>query len=114
MKIYTRTGDKGETGLFGGQRLSKGDLRVEAYGTVDELNAHLGWAETLLRHLPLEDDLRRIQFDLLAVGADLATPEDTGPGLAARTVRIRAEDAQRLETLIDRWDAETKPLTRFI
>jgi cob(I)alamin adenosyltransferase len=113
-KIYTRTGDNGTTGLFGGRRLSKSELRVEAYGTVDELNASLGWAETLLRHLPLQSELREIQADLLAVGADLGTPPEAGPALAARTVRIDLRRAERLEALIDRWDAETAPLTRFI
>ena len=85
MRIYTRTGDTGETGLFGGPRVSKGDVRVEAYGTVDELNAQLGWAETLLRHLPLQAELRAIQSDLLVVGADLATPPGATAAAAART-----------------------------
>lgn len=114
MKIYTKTGDAGETGLFGGQRVLKNSLRVEAYGAVDELNAQVGWAETLLRHLPLQEDLRTIQSDLLAVGADLAAPEDIGAGAAARAVRVGPGRAARLEGLIDRWDAETTPLTQFI
>ena len=114
MRIYTRTGDTGETGLFGGPRVSKGDLRVEAYGTVDELNAQLGWAGTLLRHLPLQAELRAIQSDLLVVGADLATPPGATAAAAARTCRVEPAQVQRLEAWIDRWDAETTPLTRFI
>lgn len=114
MRIYTRTGDHGETGLFGGQRVSKSDLRVEAYGAVDELNAQLGWAETLLRHLPVQAEMRQIQADLLAAGADLAYPGGGGPGTQARAVRVEPELARRLEGWIDHWEAETEPLTRFI
>jgi cob(I)alamin adenosyltransferase len=114
MRIYTKTGDTGETGLFGGRRVSKSDLRVEAYGSVDELNAHLGWAETLLRHLPLQEELRAIQADLLVVGADLATPPDTSGAAAARARRVEPAQIQRLEAWIDQYDAETVPLTRFI
>ncbi|MDQ2730257.1 MAG: cob(I)yrinic acid a,c-diamide adenosyltransferase [Armatimonadota bacterium] len=114
MKIYTKTGDAGETGLFGGQRVSKSSRRVEAYGAVDELNAQVGWAGALLHHLPLQEELKMIQSDLLSLGADLATPEDTGAGAAARTVRVGPDRAVRLENLIDRWEAETTPLTQFI
>lgn len=114
MRIYTRTGDRGQTGLFGGGRVSKADPRVEAYGAVDELNAFLGWAATLLRHLPLEQELQTLQSDLLVLGADLATPPDAAPAAAARTRRVSPEQARRLETWIDRWDAELVPLTRFI
>jgi len=114
MKIYTKTGDAGKTGLFGGQRVSKADPRVEAYGSVDELNAGLGWAATLLRHLPLGVDLQRIQEDLFSVGADLATPPETGAGAAARIHRISAGQVAALEVIIDRLDAEISPLTQFI
>jgi cob(I)alamin adenosyltransferase len=114
VRIYTKTGDGGETGLFGGGRVSKADLRVEAYGTVDELNAQIGWAETLLRHLPIQPELREIQSDLLVVGADLATPLEATPAAAARTRRVEPEQIRRLEAWIDRWDAETAPLTQFI
>ena len=114
MRIYTRTGDRGQTGLFGGERVSKGDPRVETFGTVDELNAHLGWAETLLRHLPLQAELRGLQSDLLVLGADLATPEDAAAAAAARVRRVDAQMAARLEAWIDRMDAEIAPLSRFI
>jgi cob(I)alamin adenosyltransferase len=71
MRIYTRRGDTGETGLFGGCRVSKAEPRVEALGTLDELNAQLGWVETLLRPLGLTEPLRELQADLLLLGADL-------------------------------------------
>jgi cob(I)alamin adenosyltransferase len=114
MRIYTKTGDAGETGLFGGGRVSKADLRVEAYGSVDELNAQLGWAETLLRHLPLQEELRAIQSDLLVAGADLATPAGATSVAAARTRRVEPAQIERLEARIDQYDAETAPLAHFI
>lgn len=114
MKIYTKTGDSGSTALFGGERVSKADLRVEAYGAVDELDAYLGWAETLVRDLPLEEELRSIQADLLTVGADLATSPTIDPKVASRTVRVSDSMSTRLEALIDRWGTEVEPLTRFI
>ncbi|MCS6862321.1 MAG: cob(I)yrinic acid a,c-diamide adenosyltransferase [Abditibacteriales bacterium] len=118
MKIYTKTGDTGETGLFGGRRVSKGSLRVEAYGAVDELNAHLGWAATLLTS-PLVDAhgsnlLRQIQSDLFVLGADLATPLKTKSNVAARTQRMTPAQTQQLEAWIDRWEAEMPPLRHFI
>jgi cob(I)alamin adenosyltransferase len=114
MRIYTRTGDRGETGLFGGGRVSKSDRRVEAYGTVDELNAQLGWAETLLRHLGLTAELQGLQADLLVIGSDLATPPDATAAALSRLRRIEAAQVARLEAWIDRLDAETVPLTTFI
>src|SRR5215212_1971659 len=114
MRIYTRTGDQGETGLFGGKRVSKAELRVEAYGTVDELNAQLGWAESLVRHLGLTQELQSVQSDFLVIGADLATPAEASPAAAARTRRIEAAQVTRLEGWIDRFEGETAPLTTFI
>lgn len=112
MKIYTKTGDGGETGLLGGRRVKKSDRRVEAYGNVDEVNAHLGWAATLLAHLPLEKELREIQTDLFDLGTDLAT----APGTPAASNAARIDEAQirRLEEMIDRWQAEVAPLKNFI
>jgi cob(I)alamin adenosyltransferase len=112
MKIYTKTGDGGETGLFGGLRVKKSDPRVEAYGDVDELNAQMGWAGTLLGHLPLAEEIREIQSDLFVLGADLAAV----PGSAAAGSSPPLEEARvtRLEGLIDRWEAETIPLRNFI
>ena len=112
MKIYTRTGDRGETSLLGGRRVKKNERRVEAYGSVDELNAHVGWARTHLAHLPVEDEMREIQSDLFTLGADLATPPDAAT--AAVAARISEDRVKRLETLIDRWEAEMAPLRNFI
>jgi cob(I)alamin adenosyltransferase len=114
MRIYTRTGDQGETGLFGGGRVSKHHLRVEAYGAVDELNAQLGWAETLTRQLALTEPLQGVQADLLVIGADLATPPDASAAAADRTRRVGEAQVTRLEEWIDRLDAQTTPLTTFI
>ncbi len=114
MKIYTKTGDKGETGLFGGRRVSKADPRVEAYGAVDELNAHLGWAGSLLEEVAVNQALQSIQSDLLRIGADLATPPGLDAALTARTVSLAPGASVRLEGLIDRWDAELPPLKHFI
>jgi cob(I)alamin adenosyltransferase len=114
MRIYTRTGDHGETGLFGAGRVSKSDARIEAIGAVDELNAQLGWAETLVRGLGLSAELREVQGELFVLGADLATPPDAGAAAAARTRRVEAGQVERLEVWIDRLEAETTPLTSFI
>jgi cob(I)alamin adenosyltransferase len=114
MRIYTRTGDQGETGLFGGGRASKADRRVEALGSVDELNALLGWAETLLRPLALTEGIQTLQAELLVIGADLSTPLDVSAAAAARTRRITAESVARLERWIDHLESETEPLTTFI
>lgn len=112
MRIYTRTGDKGETGLFSGQRVRKDSIRVEAYGAVDELNNYIG----LLRAESLPDDvdavLMQIQTDLFTLGADLATPP--GGRRADKAPRITAEHVQTLEKAIDEFDAEVPPLRSFI
>ena len=73
-KIYTRTGDTGDTGLFGGGRVPKDHPRVDAYGTVDELNASLGWARTQIDDTWIGERLETVQHDLFVLGADLATP----------------------------------------
>src|SRR4051812_19810320 len=109
MKIYTRTGDTGETSLFDGTRVRKNDARVDAYGEVDELNAWLGLARVSLRDRDLEDELTEIQRDLFAVGAELADPSDR---IAARVSKAAITDAhvERLERLIDRLEEELQPL----
>jgi len=115
MKIYTKTGDKGTTSLVGGERIAKTDLRVEAYGTVDELNSHVGWAAVSNDRADLVDALRAIQSDLLVMGSELATPEDHDSGAGASApVRLSAKAAPRLEKLIDRFEAENEPLCTFI
>jgi cob(I)alamin adenosyltransferase len=113
MKIYTKTGDGGETGLFGGGRVKKSDLRVEAYGDVDEVNAHLGWALTLLANHPLGREIEEIQADLFTLGADLATVP-AAAAMSTRAMRLAPQRAARLEELIDRWESETTPLKHFI
>ncbi len=115
FRIYTKTGDTGDTGLFGGQRVSKDDLRVEAYGTVDELNAYLGVARTLCSEIDLDAEMLGFQNDLFQLGADLATPvsEKTERGKVSIR-RTSQERSVRLERLIDKYEEELAPLTRFI
>ena len=113
MKIYTRTGDGGETSLFDGTRVSKADSRVDAYGEVDELNAWLGFARASRLDADLDEALVHIQRDLFALGAQLADPADK---IAARVTKVSLGevDVERLEQLIDRLEAELPPLRRFI
>lgn len=110
MKIYTKTGDDGDTGLFGGPRVRKDHPRIEAYGTVDELNAVLGLVRT--QSLPTDVDglLERVQNELFDLGAELATPE---PGKFGMT-SIGEPQSSRLETAIDQFEAELEPLKQFI
>jgi cob(I)alamin adenosyltransferase len=113
MKLYTRTGDSGETALFDGTRVRKDDPRVEAYGDVDELNAWLGLVRTAGLEPEFEADVITIQRDLFALGAALADPAQK---IAARVTKVALDDddVTRLERMIDRLDAETPPLRRFI
>ncbi len=111
MKIYTRTGDAGNTVLFGGRRVSKHHIRLEAYGTVDELNALLGLAESLGPHPDVAAAIRRLQHELFALGADLATPLDIEHH---RVRRIQAGDVARLESDIDAWQEILPSLQTFI
>ncbi|MDR7419232.1 MAG: cob(I)yrinic acid a,c-diamide adenosyltransferase [Armatimonadota bacterium] len=106
-KIYTKTGDEGETGFFGGRRVSKDHARVEAYGTLDEVNSMLG---LLVAHLDgdLADVVRRVQRTLFDIGAELATPE---PG---RVPALGPEAAVALERHIDQWEEQLHPLRTFI
>lgn len=76
MKIYTKTGDKGETGLFGGDRVPKNSIRIEAYGTIDELNSFIGLAVNEVRNQEIKGVLEGIQDELFTLGSDLATPEN--------------------------------------
>lgn len=113
MKIYTKTGDAGQTSLFGGTRVSKSDPRVAAYGDVDELNAHLGLARTTTNDAELAAELLRLQRDLFALGAQLADPGEKIASHVSKAV-LRDGDVERLEQLIDTLDAELPPLRHFI
>ena len=110
-RIYTRTGDKGETGLVGGARVSKDSLRVDAYGSVDELNSVLGIARAFLNDAELDNLLADLQKDLFVVGADLASTADR----QQRNVpRISTEKITAMERTIDKFEAELSPLKAFI
>ncbi|MFF2321597.1 cob(I)yrinic acid a,c-diamide adenosyltransferase [Agrobacterium sp. NPDC058088] len=113
-KIYTRTGDKGTTALVSGPRRLKHDLRVEAYGTVDETNSAIGVARLHTGGLEtLDAMLFRIQNDLFDLGADLATP-DNGEPLSYEPLRIVESQVTRLENEIDELNASLEPLTSFV
>lgn len=115
MRIYTKTGDLGETGLFGGERVYKDDLRVTAYGTVDELNAVLGIAIALQADPELDTLLLSFQNDLFMLGSDLATPEEEDRNKGRiQIARVPAEKVEALEHIIDKYEATLPPLTRFI
>lgn len=111
MKIYTRTGDKGTTGVIGG-RVRKDDPQVEAYGTVDELNAFVGVAIAAMdreKYGDLIEDLRNVQHELFDCGSDLAMRRNEG-----HAYKTTPDMTEKLETLIDKYDAETPEITRFI
>jgi cob(I)alamin adenosyltransferase len=112
MKIYTKTGDRGETGLFGGGRVKKSHLRVEAYGEVDELNAAVGVARAALGDPDLDAELARVQDELFRVGSELAAPH--GERARAAVPPVDAAWAARLEAAMDRWDGELPPLASFV
>lgn len=118
VKIYTKTGDKGETGLIGGRRVSKSDLRIIAYGSIDELNSNIGLIITILSKkrdlfLDLIDLLVKVQNDLFIIGSDLADPtailENEG-----HTPRVAENMASYLEEIIDKFEVELSPIKFFI
>lgn len=112
MKIYTRTGDEGQTGLFGGARVDKDDPRVEAYGTVDELNSCVGAALALSPSAQTGASLQQIQNDLFTVGAELACVPGKEDKLHMAVVG--ANDIERLEGWIDRSEEPLEPLKNFV
>ena len=113
MKIYTKTGDNGETSLFGGKRVRKDNPRISAYGTVDELNAVLGIAVTEINDVELSSVLQSLQNELFVLGSDLATPADKG-NKGFVIPRIVKENCEHLEILIDKYDAKLPELKNFI
>ncbi len=111
MKIYTRTGDKGQTGLLGGTRVSKSDVRIHAYGTIDELNSHLGMLRDL--HPPCADVVISVQDKLFSIGSRLASSSEE-EAARFKVPLITEEDVAHLEELMDRMDASLPPMRNFI
>ncbi|MCS6816827.1 MAG: cob(I)yrinic acid a,c-diamide adenosyltransferase [Blastocatellia bacterium] len=107
-KVYTRTGDRGETSLVGGRRVRKDSARVEAYGDVDELNSLLGVVRAHMGDSPVNRLLAEVQNELFTVGADLASP------LEIKAPRIEPDHIARLEQAIDEWNSTLPPLREFI
>ena len=114
MRIYTRTGDAGETGLFGGGRVSKADARVAAYGDVDELNAALGLVRATAPAELFDAELEAIQRDLFALGGHLATPDPDKVRQALAKAELSAARVTAFEQAIDAADSELRPLRAFI
>jgi len=114
MKIYTKTGDRGDTGLFGGARVSKASARVGAYGDVDELNSLLGVVCAHLSGPGPDELLRQIQSDLFVVGAELAKNPDPTKNVDLGMPLIGDADIERLEHCIDELDQSLEPLKTFI
>ena len=113
MKIYTKTGDKGETGLFGGERVSKDSLRISAYGTIDELNSFIGLAITEINDASVKKNLLNVQNQLFVVGSDLATPVDE----KTKKLNIQRTPTSyylQIEKLIDEYDERLEELSNFI
>jgi cob(I)alamin adenosyltransferase len=114
VKIYTKTGDTGDTGLFGGGRVPKDDPRVEAYGDVDELNAVIGMARAVEQMPRIDEVLVPLQRDLFAIGALLATPDREKMAQHLEKARIDDERIAQLEQAIDDAESELEPLRAFI
>jgi cob(I)alamin adenosyltransferase len=114
LKIYTRTGDDGDTGLFGGGRVNKDHPRVEAYGDIDELNAAVGMARAIDVMPRIDEVLAPLQRDLFAIGALLATPDRDKMAEQLAKARIDDDRIAQLERAIDDGEAELEPLRAFI
>ena len=117
MKVYTKTGDKGTTGLYGGTRVSKNSLKIDSYGTVDELNSYLGLIRSYEIDPALEEEIIIIQKGLFNLGAELATPVDKlylANGKPRIPKNISEEDIVQLEEWIDDLEGQLEQLTHFI
>lgn len=114
MKIYTRTGDRGETALFGGGRVRKDHPRVDAYGTVDELNSVIGWAATQVRDASVRERLARLQHDLFAIGAHLATPPERPGRTKPRIPDLPEGRVDEMEAWMDEAGEELPDLRAFV
>lgn len=112
FKIYTKTGDDGTSGLIGGTRVEKFDSRLEAYGTVDELNSWIGILTTVVAHEQVLETLKRVQNNLFVIGSHLAT--DSSKSDMRQKLPCSGDDIEILEKEIDRMQAELPPLTHFI
>ncbi len=109
MKGYTGTGDRGETGLYGGSRVGKENLRVEAYGSVDELNSQIGLVRALARGGRIDEVLRVVQRDLFVLGGDLSSEVADG-----KVPRVERKQVEGLEKIANEVFAELSPLRRFV
>ena len=114
MPLYTKTGDDGTTGLFGGERVNKDSLRIDACGTVDELNCVIGQAVTICQFDELAKMLQSIQNRLFELGADLATPDNRSVKSSSRCPKISPEHVREIERTIDQFDQTLPPLRQFI
>ncbi len=114
MKIYTKTGDKGTTSLFGGSRVPKHHIRIESYGTVDELNAHLGMLKDHEVNTQIEADINQIQHQLFTVGAILATEAEEAKQKRLNIQRITQDDIKYLENRIDEMNKNLPEMTHFV
>lgn len=117
MKIYTKTGDNGETALYGGTRVSKSSARVESYGNIDELNSFIGSAKAEITDEKVLSQLKKIQFDLFTVGSESATPTDKltlANGKSRLSLMISETEIQELESWMDAFEEELQPLQYFI
>ncbi len=117
MKIYTKTGDKGETALYGGTRVSKASARVDSYGTIDELNSFIGIAKSHIVNQEVLKQLGKIQFDLFTVGSEAATPVDKmmlANGKSRLTLVISETEIVELENWMDEMENSLEPLQFFI
>lgn len=117
MKIYTKTGDKGETGLYGGTRVSKASARVDSYGNIDELNSFIGVAKSQIESDEILNQLKKIQFDLFTVGSESATPVDKlmlANGKSRLPLLISETEIHELEQWMDEMEIKLEPLQYFI